>query len=287
MAYNFDEIKNYSECEYFVEYMGDIYCIKDDGCENCKYKGVCEFEEGEIEVSLKTPVRMCIGVDNEGTFGDGQDKAYKYGLNLDEIPDSKTSQNKLRYLSDDGYLPESRFGILKQVDEPQQEDPYIVYNAKDKKHYCIRQVCSECEKFKECKPIIIKEQKAYITVALDLRSQEPRCNTYVSREPLWVKIFENDTLRENPELFEPINILFKNHPDLQIDIHSDKTYWEWLDYMFFMDKTEAYYFYLLYADAKKHPDSNKKRKALWAQMEFFVNSYKEFKSRKAEGNGIH
>ena len=262
------ELEHYVEAEHFVEYMGEIYCVKDD-CSNCKYKNECESVEADIECSLKTPVRFCVGVDNETVFEN--DDAYLYGLDIKQLKQPYNLWNH-RFLDNTGYLPESRFAIHKIVQKPETEKPYIIFNDTDKKHYCIRQVCSECEHKSTCKPEIVKEKRQYITVALDLRSQEPRANTYVTKEPNWIKVFQNDSLRAMPDLFLPINNLFT---ELGVDIEHDPIYWTWLDKMFFIDKTVAYNYYNSTVKAKGGDEKDLKQ--FEQDTQDLIENFEQFK----------
>lgn len=273
----FEELKFYTEAEQFIEQFGEMYCVR-ESCDDCPYKDDCEHTEGALEIHSKTPVRMCIGIDNQLAFSN--DDAYKPGLDYDEFNELSKEHN-LRYLSNSGYLPESKNVVIKEVEE--REAPYIVYNEQDDKYYCIRQVCSECEHFKECNPKLSIQQRKYITVALDLSSQEPRCNAIVSKEPKWIDVFQNNTLKkEHTEIWNLINELFHN---LGVQTQTDKTFWLWCDKMFFRDMTEGYFLYILYADSKLDPNNKSKLKALAEQIEYLHNDYLEFsrdKSRKTK-----
>lgn len=268
-----DNLKSYVEAEHFIESMGDIYCVRDT-CDGCPYKDECVSEEADLEVSQKTPIRTCIGTDKEEAFGEGTDRAYKIGLDSKELKNKEYDEYKnKRFYTDEGYLPESRFVIIKEV--KYKDDPYIVYNQDDDKYYCVRQVCSECPHFNECKPKIRKEVRDYITVAFDLRSQEPRCNALVTREPKWEEIFQNASLREQPELYHIIHLIFKNSK-YQVNTKEDRVYWEWLDEMFYKNQTEAYYTYILYSKVKKEPENKQAVKELDEQIEYLLSKYEEY-----------
>ena len=155
---------------------------------------------------------------------------------------------------------------------------YIVYNPDDGKNYCIDQNgCSNCKLFKECKCEVVVGRKNYTISSLDLRSQEPRANTFVAREPEWVKVFQNDTLREKPELLMALNNLFTNHPELQVNVDTDKKYWAWLDSVLFYDKSLAYELGILVMKLQKDSDNKALRKELTSLVDEIINDYQGFK----------
>lgn len=281
----FKELKHYVESEYFVEQMGEILCLREN-CEGCEYSNDCEWVEAQAITNLKMPIRLCIGVDNEATFND--DTQYKYGLDYKEINSKDFHISNLRYYhkdgNTDGYLPESNYTIIKEIPEPDELSPYQIYNEFDDKYYCIRQVCSECPDFKTCKPTITKVKRQYITTALDLQSQEPRCNTIVTKEPNWIKIFRNDSLRKQDKLLGLVDHLFKNHPDLQVDIERDSTYWSWLDYRFYQDLTDLYKLYVRFNEFKQDPNNETKRNNLEKLLNEIVDDYLLYKSKRRSKN---
>lgn len=267
----FSDLSLALEGEAFVEYQGDFFCIRET-CEGCDHISHCT-EQGYV--------------DGTEFVGDTKPLEDKMILPARAVVSSKTNVESDEYTPfpfvEESDVDISDFGddaswrvegknrlnhgnkiILKkmislgEVLYENRELEYILYNPDDKEYYCVRQVCSLCEHREYCKvDVIIKEADRRI-LSLDMRSQEPRAFSMLSKEPNWLKIFRNDSLRNNPSLLMYIDEIFKK--ELEIDTDRSVKYWKFLDHHFFEDYTFLYELNKSVIDYKRdRNDSNREK----------------------------
>jgi len=256
------------EQERFVESRGDWFCVALN-CDNCPYTDFCETEEDELEINLIPATRRSIGTSKiEGA------------TILDSIPISEVKGNTKinnRWESPDGYMTRNDTKIYKRVislptDYKLNEIPYILFAEDKEAYYCVRQTCDDCPFDKEgCEVELEYKANDMKIVATDVRSQEPRGFTLLSREPNWVSVFVNDSLREIQGLLTYIDLIFKE--EFKVDVKTSQHYFAYLDDRFFFDKTVLYKFNYLCEAYRK---GLKVDKALTRSIEAFRVDYRSF-----------
>lgn len=276
IAEKFDTLESVSESGHFVQYYGDMFCLK-ESCEGCEHAETCQHVEGEIEVGKEYPelaLRRAVGF---GRIYDAD--PYKLEIDNKEIDDFSFVNGRYRAnLKDAGYLPDQNIkGIYKQLpDLPTEEpEPYMLYSEKDDRYYCVRQVCSLCEHNDKCKPVMLIRPKDMSMIATDLKAQEPRLFTIMSKEPNWIDILQNDGLRSDPNLLMYLDELFMTHPDLMIDVKKDRTYWRYVAARFFFDKTILMQYNTACLKYKRLRDK-KTKQVLLDFIEYIVEDFNEF-----------
>ncbi|EJF05985.1 hypothetical protein ThvES_00019450, partial [Thiovulum sp. ES] len=152
---------------------------------------------------------------------------------------------------------------------------YILYDKESQRYLCVRQVCSKCENKETCKVSLEVVPRDMRIVALDMRSQEPRLTTYLSKEPNWAKVFRNDSLREDLELLVYIDMIAKEH--FKIDPETDINYWKFLDHHFFRNQEKLYKLNHLVLSYKKERTSENKS-SLDIHIQNLTELWKSFNS---------
>ena len=263
------------EHERFVESRGDWFCVALN-CDNCPYTDFCETEEDELEVNLIPATRRSIGTAD-----------IKGATICDSIPISAVTHNTKilnRWEDEDGYLTRNDTKIYKKMlslPKPYKDNeiPYILFDEDKEAYYCVKQNCEGCPFDKEgCEVELEYAHNVMKIVATDVRSQEPRGFTLLSREPEWVAVFVNDSLREIDGLLVYIDMVFKE--EFKIDIKTSQHYFAYLDNRFFFDKTELYKFNYL---CEAHRRGLNVSKALRKRIEAFRKDYEDFLEEVAEG----
>jgi len=141
-------------------------------------------------------------------------------------------RHKEEEFDEDGNLIDNKYKKVYKIvsDSPEniKEQGFVVKND-DGEYYCIRQGCYLCEYRNECEPRVKIEYDGDIICSLDISSQEPYQVTLLSREPKYLALFRNRTLRENG-LVDYLDYFVGKHFNFNPDEHSYKSeiYWEWL-----------------------------------------------------------
>lgn len=256
------------EQERFIESRGDWFCVAKD-CTDCPYIEFCETEEAELEVNLIPATRRSIGTAD-----------IKGATIYDSVPISEIESNTKvnnRWEDEDGYLTRNDTKIYKKMlnlPKPYKnnEIPYILFDEDKEAYYCIKQTCEDCPFDKEgCEVELEYAPNVMKIVATDVRSQEPRGFTLLSREPEWVSVFINDSLREIDGLLTYIDMVFKE--EFKVDIKTSQHYFAYLDNRFFFNKIVLYKFNYL---CEAHRKGLKVTKALTKQIEAFRVDYDLF-----------
>ena len=256
------------EQERFVESRGDYFCVA-KSCDGCPYVDFCETEEAELEINLIPATRRSIGT------------AKIEGATIfDSVPISEVESNTKvnnRWEHPDGYLTRNDTKIYKKITSlptkyEDNEIPYILFEEDKEAYYCVKQTCDDCPYDKEgCEVELEYAKNDMKIVATDVRSQEPRGFTLLSREPEWVAVFVNDSLREIEGLLVYIDMIFKE--EFKVDIKTSQHYFAYLDNRFFFNKEVLYKFnYLCEAYRKGYKVS----KALKKHIEAFREDYESF-----------
>jgi len=227
------------ENEKFVYDSGNWFCIA-ESCEGCEYKEVCQYEEDELEISLIKATRRNVGAGFKEDIGD-EPSSEKIDINKLE----KYQNKHLKWIDNEkGYLPISNKRIykkiinIKETNYKKNEIPFVLYSEDDEAYYCVRQVCSNCKYLDKCKVELQEKDFQMLVVSNDIRSQEPRGFTILSKEPNWVSVFVNDNLRQEKGLLDFIDFIFRE--ELRVDVKSDQAYFTYLDNRFFFDRTLLY-----------------------------------------------
>ena len=256
------------EQERFVESRGQWFCVAKN-CDGCPHTDFCETEEDELEINLIPATRRSIGT------ADIKGATIYESIPISEV-ESNTKVNN-RWEDKDGYLTRNDTKIYKRMvhlSDPYEnnEIPYILFDEDKEAYYCVRQNCEDCSYDKSgCEVKLEYAPNVMKIVATDVRSQEPRGFTLLSREPNWVSVFVNDSLREIDGLLTYIDLVFKE--EFKIDVKTSQHYFAYLDNRFFFNKEVLYKFnYLCEAYRKGHKVS----KALLKQIEAFRVDYESF-----------
>jgi len=256
------------EHERFVESRGQYFCVA-KSCNGCPYVEFCETEEDELEINLIPATRRSIGTADitEGVFVDS--------IPIEQVKGNSKQNN--RWENETGYLSRRDVKIYKKIlelpgDYERGEIPYILFDEDEASYYCIKQTCDDCPFDKNgCKVELQYAKNVMKVVATDVKSQEPRAFTLLSREPNWVSVFVNDGLREIKGLLRYIDLVFKE--EFRINIKTDQHYFAYLDNRFFFDKTVLYEFNYL---CEAHRRGHNVTKALKKQIEIFRKDYDKF-----------
>lgn len=269
-----DDLTFVVEQERFVLSNNNWFCVALN-CDNCPYTEFCETEMDELEINLIPATRRSVGTATitEGTF--------THSVNIDEIT-SNTKVNN-RWENEDGYLSRKDVKIYKKMIslETAYEDneiPYILFDEGLENYYCVKQVCDDCPFQDSCEVELEERPNVMKIVATDVRSQEPRGFTLLSREPNWISVFVNDSLREIEGLLTYIDLIFKE--EFKIDVTTSQHYFAYLDNRFFFDKTILYQFNYLCEAYRKGLKVNK---ALLKMIEAFNKDYQSFLTDIEEG----
>lgn len=237
------DLASLDEYNSVIEIDGELYYIGTD--DEWPYKDECElsYEVSDMEANYILATRKSVGTATK-TFkqdayiyeNDLTDKEYE---NLNIVNIARRWEGDLDN-SDIAFLPDSDIGIYKKIPEPTKEQlskDYVLYNPDDDCYWCVRQICSKCPLDKTCKREIVTKKKDYRVINIDLAAQEPRCNIMNNPdERTWRQVFQNDTLRKDPNMLFFLNYLFKENFKVNTDI--DLRYLEFIDKQFFLDHTK-------------------------------------------------
>ena len=256
------------EQERFVESRGHWFCVAKN-CDGCPHIDFCETEEDELEVNLIPATRRSIGTAEitEGLIFDS--------VKISDIESNTKAHN--RWEDPDGYLTRKDTKIYKRVEHlpkpyKDNEIPYILFEEDKEAYYCVKQVCDNCPfDMNGCEVKLEYEKNVMKIVATDVRSQEPRGFTLLSREPNWVAVFVNDSLREINGLLTYIDMVFKD--EFKVDIKTSQHYFAYLDNRFFFNKEVLYKFNYL---CEAHRKGLNVTKALMKMIEAFKLDYDDF-----------
>ena len=190
---------------HFVTSQGELFCLKVT-CDDCEHVTKCKNIPEKIDSSLNTNIRRAL---------------------------APRKAPKGEYIGDTTKI------VLKTFTEkPEFADDRILYDWENDYYLCSSGSCLGCEHLRACKPDNIEIRESDLRMwSSDLKAQEPRCYAMLSKEPRWVELFQNDSIRSTPYLYEAVTNLF----DLIIDTEIDKNYWTFLDFNFFNDRTDLYY----------------------------------------------
>lgn len=204
-----------------VEYGGSYYWVGEgdppDGMET---------EEADFEAADVPAIRRSVGVGvlTEGVHSDDCDGVYDGG----------------RFLDPEGYLSDKNRRVYKKIlnktsfHPDEAVDPYFVYRKEDASWYCIRQGCHDCAHRDVCVVELVEAPAELSVVNIDVSSQEPMLNTFLSKEPRWLEIFRNRHLRELG-LTHYVDAILTDVYGLDPDSVAASWYWVWLDRSFHRD----------------------------------------------------
>lgn len=276
----FFNLGNVVEEGQFIKYYDELHCIRKT-CDGCKYINECESTEGKLETNITPATRKSISV------GDQQYSPYEYQLDAEKYLEGGYSNVRSLWEKDtldEGYLTDSPITIHKKMDifdaeYKNNEYEYILYNPDNKSYYCVRQVCSECEHYGHCKPVLEEKKKAHHITAVDLRSQEPRMFFLLSSEPEWGSVFRNDTIRSDPNMVKYLDYIFKK--ELNVNTDKNTLYWKYLDSRFFYNKTNLYNLNNSILEYKLDPtEDNEAFAQEW--IDFFKEDWREYYNSEQE-----
>lgn len=189
----------------FVTSQGELFCLKVT-CEDCEHITKCKNETAKVDSSMNTNIRRAI---------------------------APRKSVKGEYVGDTTKIVLKTFN-----DKPSYADDRFIYDWEEDRYICSSGTCLSCPHIKLCKPDNIEVRESDMRVwSSDLKAQEPRCYAMLSKEPNWVSLFQNDSIRSTPYLYESVTNLF----DLFVETETDERYWKFLDYNFFEDRTDLYY----------------------------------------------
>lgn len=188
---------------HFYVHQGEIYCLKVT-CEDCEHVQKCMNVDGSVDSLVKTHVRRSI---------------------------ASARAPRTEFIGDTSKV------VLKYFQEKTIEQENILYDDMSDKYVCISGTCKGCDHFGNgCNPEVEIKDYEPVIYSMDLKAQEPRCYAMISSEPNWVILFQNDSIRLVPFLYESVSHLF----NLILDTETEQIYWEFLDRHFFSDRTDLY-----------------------------------------------
>ena len=190
--------------KHFVTSQGNLYCLKVT-CEDCEHITRCKNVPEKVDESLNTNIRRALAT---------------------------RKAPKGEYVGDTTKVVVRRF-----KDKPEFESERVLYDWENDNYLCVSGSCLGCEHIKICKPELEIKDSDLRMWSSDLKAQEPRCYAMLSKEPRWVELFQNDSIRSTPYLYEAVTNLF----DIFLDSSLDANYWTFLDANFFEDRTDLYY----------------------------------------------
>ena len=211
-----DKFNSVLQESHFVTSQGNLYCLKVT-CDDCEHITKCKNIPEKIDSSLNTNIRRAIAP---------------------------------RKAPKDVYVGDTTKVVLKTFnDKPDFADERFLYDFDNDLYICSSGSCLGCGHIKSCKPDNIEIKESDLRMwSSDLKAQEPRCYAMLSKEPRWVELFQNDSIRSTPYLYEAVTNIF----DLILDTNIDENYWTFLDQNFFEDRTDLYY--LVHSIATKDLD---------------------------------
>lgn len=198
-----------------VEYGGDFFWVGDDPPPDWMQTEEADFEAADVPAIRRS---VGVGVLTEGIHSGNCDGVYDGG----------------RYVNDTGFLPDKATRIYRIVKNKQSfhpDDsvkPYHVYSLEEQAWFCVRQGCYDCPDREVCEVGLVERPAEMSVVNIDVSSQEPMLNTFLSKEPRWLEIFRNRHLRELG-LTHYLDLLLTEQYGVDPDSHSAEWYWRWLD----------------------------------------------------------
>ena len=95
-------------------------------------------------------------------------------------------------------------------------------------------------------------------------------------EKIWREVFQNDSLRNDAVLLEYLNMFFKEH--LRVNIDMDIKYQEFLDDTFFLDHTKLLAFNVAIMRYKLNKTDENKKNAI-AQMQNIEKLWRDYNDK--------
>jgi hypothetical protein len=232
------------EKDQFILDQEKLYCIREN-CKGCKYEDSCNIIEDPLStlepyINKATRDNIRFGrVDTKdwiSVYPKSENiKHYKLENNLHYIDDWIEVNQKTKK---DTFLALNNKAIFKKVDIDKigKLEDYLLYKEEDESYYCVRK-CQGCKYQKICEPELIEERSEKVFTAIDSSSQEPQIIAYLSKEPKYIEIFKNNSLKDIPYLYQPISWIVEDVLDIDPESHKGSSF---IDYVGFEDKTILY-----------------------------------------------